>query len=684
MSTSLETSLLEEAGRFEGYRELLEDDLETTEPDEEVFSRLKLNLDEFKKQYLNLKVAQTKFKAKVVPKVISEEEFNAYNSSYKYTDTWIETKRKEYQNMTKNVAVYLKKGKLSSNIEEKVQVDNTEDVKKLSVRITKECQQVQASIDDTFTSLESLDSITVSQAQVYKDLKADLISVIDSKIPILLKTMNDLAKSETACTVDKEELSKINTQFDIFESSAKTKLYKMVQLLADKITNSSQPSSTGSSVKSEAIHLKKTDPPSFSGKEEDYPEFYRKWAAIVTPARLPEEAEIDRLREAIPKEAEEMLIGVTKLNKAWEILKKRYGNEDLIAVKLKNDLKSLNIPAGLDHERIIALSIKVRSLVTRLQHLKASEALRYDGEFVAAIYFQLPNRHKQEWLKYDKTLHSDKWTSLMNFLEDCYEKAVEEKLLLATLNPVDARNSGNAGVAAAVIGENNTHVNNSTSQINDKFEGARLKAGKCPVCSSEHTFRTRWTNSSWPSDRFITCRKFNDMTPKQRAETIERVGGCPRCTSWLHDRTQCRSQLIDCKELINGVRCHKDHSRLVCNSGVAYCLSTLTESSRIDVYQPTLHYLQDVSVNDDDQSARLLWDNGSNRVLISHEFAAERNLRNRMTSITMKVVGGSYKKVNTRIYELDLVDRQGRKHSIWGYGIDRIIDPDDPIDLTPV
>ena len=167
MSTSLENSLLEEAARFEGYRELLEDELETTEPDEEVFSQLKLNLDEFKKQYLNLKVAQTKFKAKVVPKVISEEEFNAYNSSYKYTDAWIDSKRKEYQNIAKNVAAYLKKMKLSSNMEEKVQVDNTEDVKKLSVRITKECQQVQASIDDTFTSLESLDSITVSQAQVY-------------------------------------------------------------------------------------------------------------------------------------------------------------------------------------------------------------------------------------------------------------------------------------------------------------------------------------------------------------------------------------------------------------------------------------------------------------------------------------------------------------------------------------
>ena len=47
-------------------------------------------------------------------------------------------------------------------------------------------------------------------------------------------------------------------------------------------------------------------------------------------------------------------------------LKKRFGDEDLIAIKLKNELKSLVISAQQDHEKIIALVIKVRSLVTRL------------------------------------------------------------------------------------------------------------------------------------------------------------------------------------------------------------------------------------------------------------------------------------------------------------------------------
>ena len=102
------------------------------------------------------------------------------------------------------------------------------------------------------------------------------------------------------------------------------------------------------------------------------------------------------------------------------------------------------------------------------------------------------------------------------------------------------------------------------------------------------------------------------------------------------------------------------------------------------VFQPTLHYLQDVPINSDVDPARILWDDGSNRVLVCHAFAAERKLRSRVTTVTMKVVGGCYEKVKTNIYELDLVDKFGKRHSIWGYGIDTIIDPDDPVDLAPV
>ena len=137
--------------------------------------------------------------------------------------------------------------------------------------------------------------------------------------------------------------------------------------MAEKTSHSVSASPFKSDSGSEAIHLKKIDAPTFTGREEDCPEFYRKWVAIVGPAKLPEEAEVDRLRDALPEEAKDMLVGVSKIATAWDILKKRYRDEDLI---------------------------KVRSIVSRLNLLKASKALKYDGEFVASVYFQLLDRHK--------------------------------------------------------------------------------------------------------------------------------------------------------------------------------------------------------------------------------------------------------------------------------------------------
>ena len=144
--------------------------------------------------------------------------------------------------------------------------------------------------------------------------------------------------------------------------------------------------------------------------------------------------------------------------------------------------------------------------------------------------------------------------------------------------------------------------------------------------------------------------------------------------------------VVDCGELINGSRCHKDHSSLVCNSGIAYCLAARTHSSskigEIDVMEPTLPYCQDIIVNKHTVS-RVFWDDGSSRVLINNDFAKENNLRSRPAAVTMKVVG-DVKKMDVMIYELDLQDMYGKQHSIWGYGIDHIMDPDEPVDLSSV
>ena len=187
-----------------------------------------------------------------------------------------------------------------------------------------------------------------------------------------------------------------------------------------------------------------------------------------------------------------MLVGVTKLSSAWEILNKRFGDKDLIATKLKSELKCLAFSEKIDFERVIALVIKVRSLVSRLETLGASEALKYDGEFVSAIYFQLPDRQKSKWLEFDKASYADKWSALFAFLEVAYEQAVEEKLLLASYDS-SSNVSRNPSVGTLVTGIVSSAHKSFVKRDSDgqKLESAKQRIGKCPLCEGEHTFQSK-------------------------------------------------------------------------------------------------------------------------------------------------------------------------------------------------
>ena len=244
------------------------------------------------------------------------------NSVYKYNDPWLSEVKKVYQRIQKAASSFLRKQQSSegTNSEEKHDLCAAEDVKNLIRKIKLEIQQVETTLNDTFSNLSEAKEIHLSQVHVYNDLKLELMNAIDTRIPGLLRTL-----AQTAGPNEKDEVDKLNNMFVKFESKQKPRLYDLVHIMAQKISQNLPSGPTRSTDNTEVVHLKKIDPPSFSGKEEDFPEFHRKWLAIVGLAKLPAEAEIDRLREALPVDARDMLTGITTVTKAWDILKKRYG-----------------------------------------------------------------------------------------------------------------------------------------------------------------------------------------------------------------------------------------------------------------------------------------------------------------------------------------------------------------------
>ena len=195
----------------------------------------------------------------------------------------------------------------------------------------------------------------------------------------------------------------------------------------------------------------------------------------------------------------------------------------------------------------------------------------------------------------------------------------------------------------------------------------------------------------WPTDRLFNCKKFADLSPTKRAELLQQCGGCSRCTSWNHQKKDCPMAVFVCREKVNSVECKGDHSRMVCNSGVAYVNSLLVKTNNqengsladIEENAPTLSYQIDIKIGNG-KSCRVLFDGGSNRVLFNNEFARELSLFRRKAAISLNVAGGGQETLETDIYEVDLLDRLGEKHAVWGYGLETIIEPEDPVDMSPV
>ena len=424
------------------------------------------------------------------------------------------------------------------------------------------------------------------------------------------------------------------------------------------------------------VHLEKSKPPKFKGDITEFPEFKKKWQNIVGKAGLPELAEIERLKENIPGDARDQLYGVETIAKAWTILDKRYGDVNLIAKKLKSQLKSIQNEGKSDPERVISLSVRVNTIVTKLETLEMGDALKYDSEFLSAVYCALPSKHQVRWLDYEKS--SNHWEDMIKFLERAYNQANDELALLGAYE-ADSKKLGNKFSGGKTFGAKTEQTKTGDDETGKEKARRRSQefCGKCPLCSKEHTW-TRKSGDNWPSDRFLSCRKFNDLSVVSRAQQIQKSKGCPRCLSWNHNRDSCKMQGNNCNnDLPGGIKCKGDHSRLLCGSGNPYCAAATVHSdsefAEIEDVGDTVFFLQDVPLVNCGKKARIFWDDGSNRVFIREEYAEEMKLRKKAVEFSLEAVGQGPEKHCGYIYLLELIDLHGNHHKVWGYGIKRIM-----------
>ena len=679
-----ERELMKQKVAFETHVKLAESALKSAKT---TAKKLLIMVTELKGAYFQLVESFHFYKTDVITKECKTEvAFNGkdenQSDNYSHNDTWSDAQMAKYIEITETIEDKIEE--LSKNEEKPVEAPHVEEkVDILVTEIESEKASLLLSIDAFVEEVNGTDRIAIATASAMEKFS--------EKLKLRLEILVQRSRK-----VDDTLRNKVNDFYNMECAKLDSALLRVCSKVEDSPSSPSADiaglTSNNRPVK-EQVYLEKSKPPRYRGDEVEYPEFRRKWLSIVSKANLPEESEVDKLRDSLPNDAKDQLYGVTTMAKCWEILDKRFGDPRIISMKLKSQLKNIKSEGKSDPDRVIHLTIKVRTIVTKLKALNKHDALLHDSEFLSAVYCALPSVDQRKWLEIKKS--ACHWTDMMIFLDEAYDRATEELSLLSTYK-ADSEKKGKVVDSKVVPKTFAATVKKSDDADSDdeqavRRDKARIRSaefcGKCPVCTQPHTW-TRSDGQEWPSDRLLSCKKFNDMGVAARAKAVEKSKGCPRCTSWNHARDKCKMQANSCnKDDSAGVKCKGDHSRLLCGSGNAYCYAARTKfvpepkkndtaaTDDFDVVNEaadTVPYFQDIPVEGYDVKARTFWDRGSTRVLIRQEFAESLGLVKKKVSYTLEAVG-SVSEMTGYIYLISLVDMYGKSHRIWGYSIDRIM-----------
>ena len=380
----------------------------------------------------------------------------------------------------------------------------------------------------------------------------------------------------------------------------------------------------------------------------------------------------------------------------------------LISQKLKNKMKHLKPVSKEPHELVIEIHEEVDYLVKRLVKVELQELLKTDADYLSAIYSHLPENTQMLWDNFDLTGHKTQWEAFSVFLYAQYQSALRKRALVESLKEMkggfdekSGRTKGGKCFTCNEEGHKSKFCPQKSGKEKEKVKANINKAeiqasndakNECPCCKKFHTFQPKNKDKPLASTRLEFCPDFKNLDLKGRADLIQKVNGCIQCLSWLHKREDCRlaaSRAI-CTVKVDGNICGRVHNNLLHGSMLPFCQAAKAQikgrfpadSTDIDQHACTQGILQDVPVGN--SIARVQWDGGANKVLVTFDFAKRAGLQAIPAEYLMQVVGEDWKKVKGPMYSFDLQNNEGKLRRIWGYGIEKITDPVPSVDMSGV
>ena len=329
-----EENMMKKIVAFQTHLKLVDNALKSAKTGLKKLQEMK---DKLETLYFSLVESHHFYKADVISKESKTEElFNGRQDdditvSYVHNNTWADSQMAKYVDGTEKIEDKMKElEKAEVKPPDNSTHETEEKVDHVVTEVESERASVQRSIDSFVAEVNSLDKIQFATASAMEKFSEKLKMRLEVLVQKSRKVNDTLRGS-------------INDFYDTECAKLDKCLLEICTKVEDSVTSpltAVHPPSRSTSGK-ELVHLEKSKPPKFGGNEVDYPEFKRKWLSIVSKANLPQESEVDKLTESLPKDAKDQLYGVTTTAKAWEILDKRFGDPRIISMKLKAQLKNV-------------------------------------------------------------------------------------------------------------------------------------------------------------------------------------------------------------------------------------------------------------------------------------------------------------------------------------------------------
>ena len=506
MTRGTEKKLLQSHSNFESVAEMISKACDPVRPT--FVKRLAKNSNDLDEVYKDLYHDFRMYKSDVN----DPDDFNSKDEhekdKYEHNDSWMDSIKEKYYDLAEKADAKLEELSAGgqSQVEEKaVEMQEAKDKEVLKIRklVEDQLQAEKKAIADSVTVASNTvislpdSSIGTVQGQAIRSSLYDINTRMDFQLQKLLEQLLGMLDDK-----EEENFRRLNLEFIGLQRARIDSIEMAIVAKAKEMPAAGGHGQLGAGHSgSGKTYLRKVDPPKFNGDILEFPEFKRKWTANVTREKMEEDSELDRLRDNVPESARKMLIGEKSLANAWKILTKMFGNKTMLANKLKGKLKTIKTFGKEDHDVVINLAIEVKSIIKSLAELNMQEMLKYDDEYLSAIYRALPSKERDRWLNFDKDQFGTEWEAMEAFLEEIREKATNSKILLSNyaaqdtaLESIKCKRCHKIGhkkadcsePAAVNIALTKTKKVNSDddddSRISEQKERIRKLCGKCPLC----------------------------------------------------------------------------------------------------------------------------------------------------------------------------------------------------------